>query len=228
MSVTKRLYLFACGICLLVWFIDWPSLNYIIYPLSLLATWSHEMGHGLTAIITGGKFSHLVIFFNGNGTAYYRPSSDIAKALTAAGGLLGPCASGFFMLSATRSVKSASFVLQGISLLLFLSVIFFVRNLSGVIIVVCLSLLIYFLALLPGKWRIFAAQLVSAQLMLSPLQNWRYLFMNEAVINGRLMQSDVSQIAGNDFFPLPYFVWGVVIAATTVYCFYLSVKRSVK
>jgi len=228
MTETKKLYLFACGLCLAIWAINLPYLNYAIYPLDLLATWSHEMGHGITAILTGGRFSHLVMYFNGSGAASFYASSDISKALTAAGGLLGPCVTGFVMVSLVKSEKSADLLLKGLSVILFLTVIFFVRNLSGIIIVLLLGALVYALVFLQGKWKIFAAQLLSAQLMLSPLSNWRYLFMDEAVINGRLMQSDVSRIASNDFLPLPYFVWGAIIAALTVYFFVLSLKKSVE
>ena len=33
-----------------------PFGNYLIYPFMILATWFHEMGHGLTALAFGYEF----------------------------------------------------------------------------------------------------------------------------------------------------------------------------
>ena len=38
-----------------------PIGNYILYPFSILATWFHEMGHGLMALMLGGQFQKLEI-----------------------------------------------------------------------------------------------------------------------------------------------------------------------
>ncbi|MEM6477056.1 MAG: M50 family metallopeptidase, partial [Pseudomonadota bacterium] len=46
-----------------------PSLpfgNYLIYPFFILTTWFHEMGHGISAILTGQEFDQLVIYANGS------------------------------------------------------------------------------------------------------------------------------------------------------------------
>jgi hypothetical protein len=48
-----------------------PGGNYILYPFTILATWFHEMAHGLMAFLLGGKFDRLIIFPNGSGIAYY-------------------------------------------------------------------------------------------------------------------------------------------------------------
>ena len=58
-------------IAFLVFFI-WqsPFLGQVRYPFLLLGTWFHEMGHGITALILGGKFEYLEIYSNGGGVAY--------------------------------------------------------------------------------------------------------------------------------------------------------------
>ncbi|MCX7595352.1 MAG: M50 family metallopeptidase, partial [Fischerella sp.] len=48
-----------------------PAGNYILYPFSILATWFHEMGHGLMALLLGGNFQQLQIFPDGSGVATY-------------------------------------------------------------------------------------------------------------------------------------------------------------
>ena len=33
----------------------------VLYPFTILATWFHEMGHGLAAMLTGSSFERLLI-----------------------------------------------------------------------------------------------------------------------------------------------------------------------
>jgi hypothetical protein len=47
-----------------------PWLGLIHFPFRLLITMVHELGHGLAAVITGGKFIRFVISPNGAGLAY--------------------------------------------------------------------------------------------------------------------------------------------------------------
>lgn len=44
----------AAGLTVLLWRFPWG--NYLLYPFTLLATWFHEMGHGLTALLLGESF----------------------------------------------------------------------------------------------------------------------------------------------------------------------------
>ena len=47
-----------------------PLIGLINYPIRLLLTMVHELGHGLAALVTGGEFIRFVIFPNGAGLAY--------------------------------------------------------------------------------------------------------------------------------------------------------------
>ena len=63
-----------------------PSLpfgNYLVYPFTILTTWFHEMGHGLTALVMGQDFVRLQIFANGSGLAESRVASDASALLRA-------------------------------------------------------------------------------------------------------------------------------------------------
>ncbi len=51
--------------------ITWvPIINWLDYPFRLLITIVHELGHGLAAILTGGRFRNFIIAPNGSGLAY--------------------------------------------------------------------------------------------------------------------------------------------------------------
>ena len=45
------------------------------YPLFLLSTLAHEMGHGLAALLTGGHFASLELYADGSGDVV--PSSRV-------------------------------------------------------------------------------------------------------------------------------------------------------
>jgi hypothetical protein len=47
-----------------------PGLWPIAYPLRLFTTLIHELGHGLAALFTGGRFVRFVVFADGSGVAY--------------------------------------------------------------------------------------------------------------------------------------------------------------
>src|SRR5699024_3166026 len=67
------------------------SLHVIAYPLLLLSTFVHEMGHGLAAVIMGGRFHSLMMYSDGSGYAQMAlPQTAMAHAVSSAGGLLGP------------------------------------------------------------------------------------------------------------------------------------------
>ena len=55
----------------------------VLYPFTILATWFHEMGHGLAAMLTGASFERLLIFPDGSGVAQSIRAAD-ASALTGA------------------------------------------------------------------------------------------------------------------------------------------------
>ncbi len=85
-----------------------PGGDYILYPFTILATWFHEMGHGLMALILGGQFHQLQIFSSGSGVATYsisRSLRPIGPALVAAAGPMGPPLAGAALILASRSCR---------------------------------------------------------------------------------------------------------------------------
>lgn len=66
---TKRIVLLA--VCAAISVSLWQTTlgSYLLYPFTILATWFHEMGHGLAALLTGNSFERLLIFPDGSGLA---------------------------------------------------------------------------------------------------------------------------------------------------------------
>ena len=125
--------LVACAVSsVLLWQTTFGS--YLLYPFTILATWFHEMGHGLAALLTGNSFEKLLIFPDGSGLALSSRDPDgfsSTGAFISASGPLGPGLAGSGLILASRhkdTTKSALLVL-GLSLLV--STALWVRSLTG-------------------------------------------------------------------------------------------------
>jgi hypothetical protein len=57
----------AFALALILWNV--PQLDFIMYPFRLFVTFVHETGHGLAAIVSGGRFVGFRVFENGAGVA---------------------------------------------------------------------------------------------------------------------------------------------------------------
>ncbi|NJK37333.1 MAG: M50 family metallopeptidase [Oscillatoriales cyanobacterium RM2_1_1] len=211
-------------VTIFLWQFTWGS--YILYPFSILATWFHEMGHGLTALFLGGSFKQLVMFPNGSGYAIHSGAlflGRIGNALVAAGGPLGPAFAGGIFIMSSRRYKSAHFCLVGLGVLLLLSVLIWVRSLFGIVAISVWGLSILFIALKTPQWlQGWTIQFLGVQALVSTYHQRGYLFMNQAVIGGRGVVSDTGQIAQQLF--LPYWFWAILIIGVSTLIFIQSLR----
>ena len=199
-------------LCILLWQTYWGSL--LLYPFTILATWFHEMGHGLAAILTGGRFERLLIYPDGSGVALsLRPgdSSVLADALVSAAGPLGPPIAGALLIIASRSRRTTRAALAVLAAVLVLSTLIWVRSLVGWIVLPLIALALLVILLRgSGKAQDFAIQLLGVQACISTYQDTGYLFSAGGSIAGRLQRSDTAAIA--DSLLLPYWFWGGAIS----------------
>ena len=109
--------LLACVACSLV-LPHIPSGRWAWWPLMLLSTLAHELGHGLAAVTVGGDFVSLQMFADGSGVAATAHSGGrMVRAVVSAGGLVGPAivAGGLFFLARTeRRARVSLGVLAGV------------------------------------------------------------------------------------------------------------------
>jgi hypothetical protein len=189
-----------------------PYGRYIAYPLLLLSTYAHEMGHGVTAMLVGGSLESIVIEPDGSGVALLRlPDSRLARAATSAGGLLGPAllAAVFFSLTKrARRARTGLLAFGGISLL---SAFLVVRSVFGWLFVGALGASSLYVG---SRSRASTAQavlaLLAVQLSLSVFSRADYLFTATTGAG----PSDVAQIA--DALWLPFWFWGLVCGALSI------------
>jgi Peptidase M50B-like len=203
----------AAVVTALLW--QLPGGDYILYPFTILATWFHEMAHGVMAALLGGNFQQLQIFPNGSGFAAYTfPASwdPIRRALVAAAGPMGPPIAGAALIVASRSYKTASLSLKILGICLLISTLIWVRSLFGFIFVPLLGMIILFLGLKTTiRVQGFAVQFLGVQACVSTYHQLDYLFSETA---GRLGASDTAQIQQQLF--LPYWFWGGLMAIVSL------------
>lgn len=190
-----------------------PLGNYLIWPFVILTTWFHEMGHGLTAILTGNAFDELVIYADGSGYASSRTAMDgggLSRALIALGDPLGPSVMGALLIlasSARKYWKPALVLLAGA---LALSTVIWVRSAVGVIVLPLIAAALGLLAWKgPRGLQLFALQFMGVLAALSMFNDMDYLFSESAVIGGQVMLSDTGAIEAELL--LPHWIWATLI-----------------
>ncbi len=189
-----------------------PYGRYVAYPLLLLSTFAHEMGHGLTALVMGGTFESLVMSADGSGVAYLRiPDSRLARAATSAGGLVGPAvlAAVFFWLA--KRPRTAHVGLMTFGLASLAALVLVVRSPVGWLLVGALGAGSVLLAV-KSSARVARVVLafMAVQLSLSVFSRGDYLFTQSTGVG----PSDVAQMA--DALLLPYWFWGIVCGSISV------------
>ena len=202
-----------------------PYGGYILYPFSILATWFHEMGHGLAAILLGGDFRQLQIFANGSGFAQYSSRfGPIGRAFVAAAGPMGPPIAGGMLILASRSFKTASLSLKILGGVLLFSVLIWVRSLFGIAVILLLGLIILGIGLKANRWfQGFSIQFLGVQACISTYHQLDYLFTRTA---GPLGVSDTGQIQQQLF--LPYWFWGGIMAIASLVILVQSLRMAYK
>jgi hypothetical protein len=102
----------------------------LLYPFTILATWFHEMGHGIAAMLSGRGFERLLIFGDGSGVALsLRPADGygLTDALIAASGPLGPAVAGAVLIVCSRTPTASRNALAVLGIALIASTLIWVR-----------------------------------------------------------------------------------------------------
>ena len=214
-SQARRVLLASMVVTGMLWVV--PGGELIGYPLLLLSTYVHEMGHGLAAIVAGGDFVDLRVFGDGSGVARTIPRGGrVVSAIIAAGGLVGPAVAAAIGFTIGRRARwSRVFLLVG-GVLCLLTAALWVRSLVGWAVVVGLAgaALGVSLFIKQDHWSQLLLVFLSVQLGLSVFSRGEYLFAGSAVTGQGVGLSDSAAIA--EALVLPYWFWGAVCGAFSV------------
>ena len=223
-STGARVGLVLAGVAVMVLEHVVPFGRLALYPFTLLATWVHEMGHGLGALVSGGGFDHLEIYRDASGLAYTRTLEGWHSAWVCAAGLLAPPVLGSIILASARGPKRGGGILMILAAALLFSLVFWVRSVVGIAAVAPLAALLAAFALWGGPARTMLAQFVGVLLALDTVARIDYLFMSSAVIGGERRTSDISGVAAG--LGGPTLLWGLLIAGFDFVLFFFALRAA--
>jgi hypothetical protein len=200
-----------------------PEARVLSYPLVLLSTLAHELGHGLTAVLVGGEFSSFELFTDASGVALTGTYGRLQEAAVLAGGLIGPSIAAVLLFVMGKTPRRARTCLAVLATLLAVTLILVVRNLFGWFFI---SGLAAFCALVAWRGPALLSQLVivfaGTQLALSVYSRGDYLFTPTATTSAGDLPSDVAQLSAALL--LPYWFWGALCGAISLAVLLFGVK----
>jgi len=205
--VTTQLWL-AAAVCLALSLMPWGRLA--LYPFTLFTTWVHECSHAVMAVILGGSVSSIVIQPDTSGlTRSLMPASTLAQGLVASAGYLGASLVGCCLITASRVQRRAKPILWGIGAFMLFTLVFWIRNLFGALVVIAWAVLLLALARqrTGGRLAIFLLSVLAIQVALNAVFDIRMLFL----VHGR---SDADTMAR--LFGPPAWIWAGLWMAASV------------
>lgn len=214
-AVARKVLLVSIAVTLALYLI--PFGRYLARPLLLLSTLAHELGHGLTALMLGGRFERLEMWASGAGVAHLDLAGfgRIRQGLTLAGGLVGPAVAAALCFALGKTGHGARWCLIGVGLLLVAVEILVMRNLFGFLFADAVAAACLFAAARcapeTAQWVVL---FLGVQLALSVFSRADYLFKQNAANPTGTYPSDVMQMQWALF--LPYWFWGFVCGGFAV------------
>lgn len=214
-SRTRQFLIVSAVVTLALYVVPYGQI--VARPLLLLSTLAHEMGHGLTALLLGGRFHSLRMWADGAGVSEMDLAGfgRIREGLTLAGGLVGPAVAAALCFKLGKTGRGARTCLVGVGLFLIAAEILVVRNLFGFVFtgLVATGCLFAGRRLSPERAQ-WVVVFLGVQLALSVFSRADYLFTRGASNPTGVFPSDVLRMQTALF--LPYWFWGLVCGAFSV------------
>jgi hypothetical protein len=228
---SSRSELRALAVALLVSLVVWnvPYGDYALYPFKLLATWLHEMSHGVVMMITGAGLDHVVIYRDTSGLAHPVYAVDRwGEMAIACAGYMGTPVWGALLLMCSRDARSARRALLVLASLLDATAIVLVSptesgDVFGQWAVAAMGCVVAACAIaLPARWRLLVAHFIAAQACVNALLDIRVLLRPSQVVGGVVaVVSDATNMAELTFdtdatwaawtWALTWLVWSLAI-----------------
>lgn len=215
--------IFAVGVLVTAALYVVPFGRTIAWPLVLISTLAHELGHGLAAALLGGQFRALYIYRDASGAALWSGAfGRVAVATVAAAGLIGPAIAAFVLLVMGRQPRRARTLLGILGVSLFVIALLVVRNPFGVVFTLLLGSVLLLVAFRFPDASQSVVILLAVQLALSVFSRSDYLFTRMALTTAGPKPSDVAVMAQALF--LPYWFWGAACGVLSVVILWAGVK----
>lgn len=199
--MNRQLWL-AAAVCLGVSLTPWGPL--ILYPFTLFTTWVHECSHAVAAVLLGGSVASITIHPDTSGlTRSLMPASRLAQGIVASAGYLGASIIGCCLLAAARVPRRAQPILWGIGAFMLLTLVLWIRNLFGAMVVLAWAAALLVLGRRRDRGGVaaFVLGVLAIQVALNAVFDIRMLFF----VRG---QSDAATMA--HLFLVPAWIWAAL------------------
>lgn len=210
------------------------TLRFLMYPFNLLATFIHEMSHGLTAATLGGDFKKLVINSDTSGYALYGYNNTMgvfARATIASAGYMGTAIFGTIMLLFRKKDKFVKVFSILFGAFMILSLIIYIRSWVGLFFALPFSALLLFVGLKSNaEFNKFFYNFLASQIALNSLLDIKVLFSVGTKTGGvagmASLQSDAAKVS--DLLIFPYWFWAGLWLLTSVLLFLFAFFKPLK
>ena len=198
----------------------------MLYPFTLMATWFHEMSHGLMMIVTGVGFEKLEIFADSSGLAHGKgQAGPFARGLIACAGYMGTAIAGGLLIVMGRSARTTRISLACLGLALGLSALLWIANPFAWNAALIGMAFFLFVAALPHTWfSDVTLSLIGAQACMHALLDVRVLFRSDLIINGRRVSDSDAHAMAKASFGGPR-LWAVVWLCFCVLVWFIALKQ---
>lgn len=187
--------------------------RFLLYPLSFLSTWAHEMGHVLATILAGGRVKKVKLYANlGGEVVSRRPDTYFGAFLSPMLGLLGPSITGGLIMYLGAKPAGLEWALEGLGAMIIGTALLWVRNLFGLVFCLGTGALLIYLSMIPDATIVFwSIQALAIRFAIESLSDLEYLFTK--YVDGD--QPSDTQLLSKYFF-FPYWFWGVLIGGMSI------------
>jgi hypothetical protein len=186
-----------------------PGGQWVLYPFKLFTTWVHECGHAMMTILVGGRVTSITIQPDTSGlTESFAPIGRVTRAWIASAGYLGASLVGCLLMAATRIERWSRAILWSIGAFMLLTLVIWMRNLFGIVVVLAWGLALIALARrATGQATGFVLSLLAIQVALDAVYDIRVLFLVHGASDAETMAS---------LFLLPAWFWASLWMLTSV------------
>ncbi|MCL2326568.1 MAG: M50 family metallopeptidase [Proteobacteria bacterium] len=196
-----------------------PYGYYVLYPMWLVYTFVHEMGHGIAAMLIGGEFVKMQMWLDGSGMATNMVPGDasrLSRAFVSFGGLVAPAIVASVCLILGRFPKASRIGLYVFAAISLLSVLLVVRNFFGIFFVLACGAAVFAIAKFTKSDHTpqYTMLFIALTLLTAVFSRGGYLFTDTAMTANGPMPSDVGKIS--EYLFLPYWFWGGLIGLISV------------
>jgi peptidase M50B-like protein len=220
---------------LLLW--NLPFGGVLLYPFKLLATWMHELSHGIAMTVCGAGFDHILVYRDTSGLAYARNSvGAFGSAVIAAAGYMGTPVWGAVLLVLSHDGRTARRALLVLAALLVVTAMFVVAPTDkegefgpyaigaiGAVVLVCAIVL-------PARVRLFGAHFIAAQACCNALLDIRVLMRPSQVVGGKIAgASDAHNMAAATFGTIDswaVWTWAAIWLAWSLVVLFVALRVS--